>query len=79
MSLRRFQRKIRADREWVRMNTADGSLLPDHGKIYLLVQVGIKMYQHLFIVIKPTNEGILGMDIRCIRWWFQDRYQQEGV
>ena len=44
------------------MTTADGSLLPDYGKIQLLVQVGMKMYGHPFVVAKFTNEGILGTD-----------------
>ena len=46
----------------VRITTADGSLLLDYGKIHLPVQVGMKMYQHPFIVAKLTNEGILGTD-----------------
>ena len=45
-----------------RMTTADGSLLPDYGKIHLLVQLGMKMYEHPFIVAKLTNKGILGTD-----------------
>ena len=44
----------------MRMTTADGSLLPDYGKIHLLVQVGKKVYEHPFILAKLTNEVILG-------------------
>ena len=53
----------------VRMTTADGSLLPDDGRIPLQVQVGMKMYEHPFIVAKLTNEGILGTYfLRTLLW-----------
>ena len=37
-------------------------MLPDYGKIHLPAQVGMKMYEHPFIVEKLINEGILGTD-----------------
>ena len=46
----------------MRMTKADGSLLPNFWKIHLPVQVGMKMYEHPFIVAKLTNEGTLGTD-----------------
>ena len=45
------------------MTTADGSLLPNYGNIHLLVQVGMKMYEHPFIVAELNNEGIPEADI----------------
>ena len=46
----------------MRMTKSDGPLLPDYGKIHLLVQVGMKMVEHPFIVAKLPNEGIRGTD-----------------
>ena len=46
----------------VRLTTADGSLLLDCRKIYLPVQVGIKMDEHPLMVAKLTNEDILRTD-----------------
>ena len=44
------------------MKTADGSRLPDLGKIQLLVKVDKREFVHPFVVAKLTNEGILGTD-----------------
>ena len=44
------------------MKTADGSRLPDLGKVRLMVKVGSWEFEHSFIVAKLTNEGILGTD-----------------
>ena len=44
----------------MRVTIADGSLLLDYGKIHLLVQAGMKVYEHHFRVAKLINEGILG-------------------
>ena len=44
------------------MKTADGSLLPDLGKIHLCVKVDRREFVHQFVVAKLTNEGILGTD-----------------
>ena len=45
-----------------RMTIAHGSLLPDNEKMHLLVQAGMRLYEHPFIVAKVTNKGILGTD-----------------
>ena len=47
----------------MRKTRTDGSLLPNCGEIHLFVQVGMKMYEHPFIVAMLTNEGILGTDL----------------
>ena len=46
----------------VSMTTADGSSLPDIGKVYLTVKVGPTEFEHPFIVASLTNDGILGTD-----------------
>ena len=57
------ERRLELVENEVRMTTADGSLLPNYGKIHLLVQVGMKMHEHPFIVVELNNEGILETDI----------------
>ena len=46
----------------VQMKTADGSILPDLGKVHLKVRVDKREYMHPFVVARLTNDGILGTD-----------------
>jgi len=44
------------------MKTADGSELPDLGKVTLKVKVGKREFFHTFVVADLTNDSILGID-----------------
>ena len=60
----RISESLRPDLEenLIPMKTADGSRLPDMGKVHLKVRVDKREFEHQFVVASLTNEGILGTD-----------------